>query len=206
MLQKSVVNYTLSRRNLFMNQRIIVLDTETGGLDPLQHSLLQVGIMVCENGEVLEKKRINIVHETYNVTPYAMKVNKIDLASHIGVTANEAVILIKEFVQKYFVEPAQVLGHNVSFDVGFVKELFKGSEVDYEKIFSYRLLDTSSFARVLEFAGVIERGGSLGQLAKKFGIEVEETNLHDALVDCEVTYELLIKMSKLLKTPEPLME
>lgn len=185
-----------------MKQKIIVFDTETGGLDPLQDSLLQVGIMVCENGEVLDKKRINIVHERYSVTPYAMKVNKIDLATHTGSTPAEAVAEITEFVKKHFKKPAQVLGHNVPFDVGFMKELFKNSGVDYEQVFSYRLLDTSSFARVLEFSGVIDRGGSLGDLAKKFGIEVEETDLHDALVDCEVTYKLLIEMSKLFKTPE----
>lgn len=187
-----------------MKQKIVVLDTETSGLDPQKHSLLQVGIMVCENGVVLEKKRINIVHDTYHVAARAMEINKIDLATHTGSTPAEAVKEIAEFIQKHFDKPAQVLGHNVAFDVAFLKELFKGTNVDYEKIFSYRLLDTSSFARVLEFVGIIDRGGSLGQLAKKFGIPVEESDLHDALVDCEVTYKLLIEMAKLLKTPEDL--
>lgn len=185
-----------------MNQKIIVFDTETGGLDPLKHSLLQVGIMVCENGEVLDKKRINIVHETYHVTPFAMKVNKLDLANHAGVTPAEAVEEIVAFVRAHFKKPAQVLGHNVPFDVGFMKKLFQDTGVDYESVFSYRLLDTSSFARVLEFSGAIERGGSLGQLAETFNIEFDKTALHDALVDCEVTYKLLIEMSKLLKSPE----
>lgn len=186
-----------------MNQKIIVLDTETGGLDPLQDSLLQVGIMVCENGKVLDQKRINIVHKRYHVTSRAMEINKIDLATHTGVKPADAVAEIIAFVRQHFIKPAQVLGHNVSFDVGFVKKLFQDVGVDYDNVFSYRLLDTSSFARVLEFSGIIERGGSLGQLAKTFGIEVEETDLHDALVDCEVTYKLLLEMTKLFKASEP---
>lgn len=189
-----------------MNQKIIVFDTETGGLDPLKHSLLQVGIMVCENGKVLDKRRINIVHDTYHVTPKAMEINKIDLATHTGCTPEEAVDEIVEFVRAHFKKPAQVLGHNVPFDVGFMKKLFQDAGVDYDSVFSYRLLDTSSFARVLEFSGVIERGGSLGQLAETFGIEFDKTALHDALVDCEVTYKLLIEMSKLLKKPEMAVE
>lgn len=183
-------------------KKLLVLDTETGGLDPQQHSLLQVGMMVCENGQVLEKVRINIVHETYHVTARAMEVNKIDLAKHTGLTPAQAVEAIVAFVKKHFPKPAQVVGHNVSFDIGFMKALFSSHGINCDDVFSYRLLDTSSFARILEFAGVIKKGGSLGQLAKQFGIPYDEKALHDALVDCEVTYALLLKMTKLLKLPE----
>lgn len=180
-----------------MKQKIIVFDTETGGLDPQEHSLLQVGIMVCENGIILDKLKINIVQDEYIVTKRAMEINGIDLDTHTGSTPAQAVEELTAFVKKHFKKPAQVLGHNVPFDVGFLKELFKSVDANYDKVFSYRLLDTSSIARFLIFAGIIPDGGSLGQLAKQFNIDFDQDTLHDALVDCEVTYKLLIEMTKM---------
>lgn len=187
-----------------MTQRIIVMDTETGGLDPQKHSLLQIGLMVCEDGAVLDKIRINVTHDKYVTTPYALELNGIDLSTHEGPRPKEAVEQVINFVKKHFTNPAQVLGHNVSFDVGFLKVLFKKAEVDYDSVFSYRLLDTSSIARFLVFSGVIPSGGSLEQLANQFGIPFNPKKLHDALVDCEVTYQLILEMTKLF--PKPIVE
>lgn len=180
-----------------MKQKIVVMDTETGGLDASVHSLLQVGLMVCEDGKVLDKIRVNIVHESYVVTEFAMKVNGIDLDTHTGHTPEQAVEIITSFIKKHFTKPAQTLGHNVTFDVGFMKELFKSVGADYDNVFSYRLLDTSSIARFLVFAEIIPPRGKLGDLAKHFGIEFKDSDLHDALVDCEVTYQLLLEMAKM---------
>lgn len=185
-----------------MKQKVIVLDTETGGLDPQKHSLLQVAMMACENGKVVDKIKINIVHDTYHVTARAMEVNKIYLATHQGLTPEKAAVEIMNFVRKHFPSPAQTVGHNVSFDIGFMKVLFASQGINCDDFFSYRLLDTSSFARILAFSGVIEKAGSLGQVAEQFNIPFDESALHDALVDCDVTYKLLLEMTKLLKIPE----
>lgn len=180
-----------------MNQKIVVTDVETGGTDPQEHSLLQVALVVFENGRELDALKLNIVHDVYRVTPRAMEINKIDLETHEGYKPEEAVQMILEFMKKHFEKPAQVCGHNVGFDVGFLKVLFKMVGVDYDKIFSYRLLDTSAVARFLVFAGVIPPRGSLGDLAKHFNVPHDPKELHDALVDCRVTYQLLVEMTKM---------
>lgn len=180
-----------------MNQKIVMMDVETGGLDPRKHSLLQVALVVCENGQELDAMKINIVHEVYNVDQRAMDINGIDLDSHKGYKPDEAVAMITDFMATHFEKPAQVCGHNVSFDVGFVKELFGTVEADYDKVFSYRLLDTSAVARFLVFAGIIPPRGSLGDLAKHFKVPHDPKELHDALVDCRVTYQLLLEMTKM---------
>lgn len=188
-----------------MKQKILVMDTETGGLEAGVHSLLQVGLLVCENGEVLDELKVNIVEENiedYVVTDMAMKINGINLETHTGYTKSEAVALIVAFVQKHFKKPAQTAGHNVGFDVSFVKALFKFVGVDYDAVFSYRLLDTSSIARFLIFSGIIPNRGKLGDLAKHFGIEFVESELHDSLVDCHVTYKLLLSMASMFPQTE----
>lgn len=180
-----------------MNQKIVLYDVETTGLVAGVNNVLQFGAIVCENGKELDSLKINIVHETYTVSERAMEINKIDLATHTGYTPAEAVAIIKEFMAKHFVKPAQVCGHNVTFDVGFMKALFASVGEDYDKIFSYRLLDTSAVARFLVFAGIIPPRGSLGDLAKHFKVPHEPNELHDALVDCRVTYLLLLEMAKM---------
>lgn len=182
-------------------QRILVEDTETGGLDNKVDSLLQVGFMVYEDGKLLDKLKINIEHEKYFVTKEALKINGINLATHEGVTPEKAVKEIISFVKKYFDKPAQVLGHNVSFDVGFVKELFAQQGENYDKVFSYRLLDTSALARMLVHFGYLKNGGRLCDIARELGVEYNENQLHDALYDCEVTHEVFMKMSQFLSKP-----
>lgn len=188
-----------------MKQKILVMDTETGGLEAGLHSLLQVGLLVCEDGRVLDELKVNIVEENisdYVVTDMAMKINGINLETHTGYTKEEAVELIIAFVKKHFTKPAQTAGHNVGFDVSFVKMLFKAVGAVYDDVFSYRLLDTSSIARFLIFAGVIPNRGKLGDLANYFGIDFEESKLHDSLVDCHVTYQLLLAMGAMFPQSE----
>lgn len=180
-----------------MNQKIVMMDVETGGLDARKHSLLQIALIVCENGKELESMKINIVHDIYHVDQRAMEINKIDLETHEGFTPEEAVKMIEAFMANHFEKPAQVCGHNVSFDAGFVKELFSSVKADYDNVFSYRLLDTSAVARFLVFAGIIPPRGSLGDLAKHFKVPHDPKELHDALVDCRVTYQLLLEMTKM---------
>ena len=180
-----------------MEQRITIFDVETGGTDAMKHSILQVAIAVFENGKELDAIKLNIVHDEYSVTEVAMKINKIDLDNHKGFTPEEAVNKIITFMAKYFDEPAQVCGHNVSFDVSFIKKMFQDVGENYDRIFSYRLLDTSAVARFLIFMGVIPSGGSLGDLLTYFKVPHDKMELHDALVDCRVTYQLLLAMRSL---------
>lgn len=180
-----------------MEQRIVVTDVETGGTDSTKHSLLQVAIVVFENGKELDAIKINVVHDEYCVTDVAMKINKIDLDKHKGLSKEDAVKEIKAFMAKYFDEPAQVCGHNVSFDVSFIKKMFNDVGENYDRLFSYRLLDTSAVARFLIFIGVIPSGGSLGDLLTYFKVPHDKMELHDALVDCRVTYQLLLAMRSL---------
>lgn len=185
-----------------MKQKIVVMDTETGGLDPKKHSLLQVALVVFEDGNEIDSLKLNVVHDVYNTTEKAMEINGIDLETHVGYFPDDVAEQVVTFMQKHFEEPAQVCGHNVQFDVGFFKEMFAYANLDYDKVFSYRLLDTSAVARFLIFTGMVPNRGSLGDLAKFFNIDFVPNELHDALVDCRVTYQLLTAMAKFVQPSE----
>lgn len=186
-----------------MKQKIVVMDTETGGLDPKKHSLLQVALVVFEDGKEIDHLKVNVVHDVYHTTEKAMEINGIDLETHVGYYPDDVAEQVISFMGKHFgTTPAQVCGHNVTFDVGFVKELFAYANLDYDKVFSYRLLDTSAVARFLIFTGMVPSRGSLGDLAKFFNLDFVPNELHDALVDCRVTYQLLTAMANFVQPSE----
>lgn len=134
------------------------MDTETGGLDHETCSLLSVGLAVWHEGLIAGKTEILIMDKLITFSPEALKVNKIDFRDFINnaVQPEKAIQTIKEFCLEYFgdKEPITLAGHNVEFDIGFIKKLLKG---DYSKLFSHRSIDTSSILKFLWMAGKIDK-------------------------------------------------
>lgn len=176
--------------------KLLMVDTETGGLDPHTHSLLSVGLAVWEDGSIIDTLEVNIKHDTYNVTAGALRVNRIDLSQEEGkVTPSVAVTRIQLFISEHFEYPEKptVVGQNVQFDMGFLKALF--GHIPYEATFSHRFIDTASIARFLQLSGASEvRGSGLSDLIAYYNIQVEENERHTALGDCIVTAKVFNAM------------
>ena len=143
-----------------MTNKILVIDTETGGLDSSEHSLLSIA------GVALDIKN-STVHEIFNILvrePYlcvqkeAMEVNKINLNEIIqnGISPTQAVEEIVNSINKEFPfgKPVVLGGHNVSFDVSFLKRLFRLASHSYniKQIFSHRTVDTASIVQFLQMS------------------------------------------------------
>jgi len=62
-----------------MPERLLFIDTETGGIDPYVHSLLSIGLVVWENGQILAQKEIFVNDGVLNVTQSALLVNQINM-------------------------------------------------------------------------------------------------------------------------------
>ena len=59
---------------------------------------------------------------------------------------------ILDFIKVHFGEAkVTCAGHNVSFDISFVKQMFKNNKRSFENYFSHRLIDTSSILSFLYF-------------------------------------------------------
>lgn len=98
--------------------RQLWLDTETGGLSAKENSLLTIGLYIPDQERSLELK---IKHESYHVSPVALKVNNIDLEDHDrdAIPTREATLMIKDFLKNEKYIPC---GHNVDFDLRFIQE------------------------------------------------------------------------------------
>lgn len=170
--------------------KLLFIDTETGGLDPQQHSLLEVAFGVWDDGVIIDTLNLPIYHEVYNVTQQAMSINKIDLRKNDGGwTPAGAVTQIQSFIGQHFLDDEErpaLVGQNVGFDVGFLKTLFRPG--DYEYTFSHRTIDTASIIRFLQMSGVVQPFGTgLDDAIRYLGIPVEEGARHTALGDVRAT-------------------
>ena len=111
------------------NRNFILVDTETTGFDEKKHQILEVGILVIKNMEVVAELEVKIKHREYTVTAKAMEANKINIPEHEkeALFEKEAAEKILEFLNKHKSENDEgyiVIGQNVQFDIKFLEEMF----------------------------------------------------------------------------------
>lgn len=179
---------------------LLVLDTETGGLDSHIQSILSVGgVVINEKLDVVSEFEIYVKEEDIIAEPRALAINKIDLhwLRANGRSPIDTVMEMRKFFDKHFKpgEKIPLVGHNIEFDVNFVKRLYRKAGqglLGYEETFSHRTLDTAGIIRFLSLAGRIALTSSAADNAfKHYGIEISDQDRHTALGDAKATATLL---------------
>ena len=179
---------------------LLFIDTETGGLDPMNCSLLSVGLVFWKDGEIYNSEEILINDGELKATSEALEINKINLDDHRknAITPDEAIQRIIQFIQRNFdtSERITLAGHNIGFDISFVRQLFKSQNYLFGDYFSHRSIDTSSILYYLYLSGKLASriAGSTAAF-DHFGIEVK--GRHTALGDAIATAELFTELIKL---------
>ena len=173
--------------------RILFIDTETGGLDPLRHSLLSIGLVVWENLEILDEKEILINDGRLIATDEALSINGIDLDDHAkhALDPASAIVELNSFVRLHYNagELITLAGHNVCFDISFLKHFLHDNNIQFGRLFSHRSIDTSSILYYLYLSGKLKvKAISSSEAFEHFGITVE--GRHTALGDARATAQL----------------
>ena len=177
--------------------RLLFIDTETGGVDPNKHSLLSIGYVLWDiNNTETIRGELLLKAKEYNVTTTAQKINHFDLQKHSeqAKSAHEIISFFHSVNDAFFEgKGIQLAGHNTQFDVQFIKKLFADNHRSYEKTFSHRIVDTYSILRFMRDAKKIELESLTSAKAfSYFGIKVE--GRHSALGDAEATMRLSEKL------------
>lgn len=181
--------------------KILFIDTETGGLDPSVNSLLSIAFAVWEDFKVISAKEVLINDGILNTTPEALKINHIDIEQHSRNASSpvDALKQIQTFISKHF-EPSEKItlgGHNINFDVNFFKSFAAKYNFPYDKVFSHRIVDTATILYYLYLAGKIKQKTiSSTEAFALFGISVSER--HTAIGDAIATAELFSVLLKLI--------
>jgi DNA polymerase-3 subunit epsilon/ATP-dependent DNA helicase DinG len=156
---------------------LVSLDLETTGLDPDRDAIIEIGIVVFRGWEVLEAW-------SSLIDPQRPIPHKITELTHItdDMVKREGVQLWDGLrVSQRLVGTAPIIGHNILFDLGFLRK---------HKLFVQNAsLDTFELASIL-----VPHAGrySLGALAAELGVKL--TDAHRALNDAHATHQLYMKV------------
>ena len=180
--------------------RGLIIDTETTGLSHNFNQVLTVGMLLADIDErgvdLIDSDHIKVKHERYNVSGLALKINGIDLKEHdkIGVNPKKACLLINKFVIRNKLKDisAPMIGHNIRFDIRFLRQLYFETKKDY--MLDLEIIDTRDLWIDLRNRGIVP-GHLKGNLrAVSEHLDVSYDGAHDALNDCMITANVLHKM------------
>lgn len=180
------------------NPKYFLFDTETGGLKKDMSLLTLYGYILDENLNVLDFIDLKIKPDDgiYNISAQALEINKIVLTEHdkVAITLTEAKNQFANFIWRWALNNKLTpVGHNVRFDVKFVKTHLLE---EWDRYFDRRHLDTASIGKFLSLSGKLSKLNqySLTELATAFEISFDTEKRHDAQVDAELTLKLLKNM------------
>jgi DNA polymerase III subunit epsilon len=174
---------------------ILIIDTETGGLDPNQHSILSLGFVTWDQQQ---QQEFFVLEEQLLTTPRSMEINQIDLQwlKKNGKSPIEVCEQIDQFLSTVnATRPLMLVGHNISFDLAFLKRLYHLSHRSFPDDFSHRSLDTHSLLWILAQQGRIPwQACSSDGAFQYFNVSPPANLRHTALGDAIATRHLLVKI------------
>ena len=182
--------------------KLLWIDTETTGLNKERCDIVQVAGIVIIDG--VEKERFNFRCQPINyenIEPVAFEHNNlsIDILKTYPmpqVLYANLTKLLNKYIDRYNPQDKFfIAGHNVQFDVDFLRNFFiKMGDNFFGSYFYYRTVDLMYFATLLHTAGLINlTSWKLGDIANYLGI-VPDGNLHDAEADIDLTRKCFCRL------------
>lgn len=167
----------------------IALDVETTGLNPAKDKLLEIGAAKVQDGKVCE---------TYGTLintgmPVPVRIQQLTgITDEMRKTGKPAGAAIREFLS--FCGELPVLGHNVQFDFGFLKQTAVNEGLSFER----EALDTLKIAR-----RVLPDIPSRTLTAMCAHYQIDPGNSHRALDDALSAHKVLWKLWEQFGTQDP---
>jgi len=168
-------------------ERLIVLDTETTGIDPKEgHRIIEVGAVEISKREITTSEFHKYVQPNRNVG---------DSVNIHGIT-DKFLINKPQFEQisddlLTFIDGATLIIHNAPFDLGFLNNELKiiGIKMKIEDLCP--VIDTLELSKE-------QRPGTmhnLDALCRRFGIDTSARTRHGALLDAQILAQVYIAMT-----------
>jgi DNA polymerase-3 subunit epsilon len=183
--------------------KYIFCDTETSGLDPSKHALIQIAGLIDIDGEIKESFDIRMQpFKNQFLSKESLKVNGLtfeDISKYVKPQEgyNQFIEILSKYVSKFDKsDKFFFVGFNSSFDDTFLRQFFVNCEDQYYgSWFWWPTIDVATFA--MEFLKE-ERSKfpnfKLATVAKSLGIDVDESRLHEALYDSILTRSIYRKI------------
>lgn len=167
--------------------RQVVLDTETTGIEPNAHRIIEIGCVELINRQHTGRRFHEYINPMRAVDEGAFKVHGIS----DSFLADKP--LFKDIYPKLleFIEGAELVIHNAPFDVGFLNAEF--ARISQAKPIAQicTVLDTLDMARE-KHPG---QRNSLDALCKRYDVDNSKRELHGALLDAQILAEVYLAMT-----------
>ena len=207
-------NYGESKKNSIIGfpDDFIVVDIETTGLSPNYDSIIEISALKVQNNSLVDQfsSLVKPLERVFPIFPSDGKEYLYDedgtpfyyvcdfISNLTGITnkmldeASTLESVLLNFVP--FVGNSIVVGHNVNFDINFLKvNIFELLNKDFENEY----IDTMRIARKL-FKN--EKHHRLKDIINYLGVPADKTKTHRGLYDCEITLDCFNKMRGLILT------
>lgn len=183
----------MNKHTLINSGRQIVLDTETTGMNLSgsfhyqDHKIIEIGAVEVINRRLTENRFHVYINPKRQIDEAAFDVHGI---------SNEFLLdkpIFSEIADDFirFIDSAELIIHNASFDVGFIDYEFSLMKRDFKVTERCLVTDTLAMARRL-FPG---KRNNLDVLCDRYQIENSQRTLHGALLDAELLAEVYLAMT-----------
>ncbi|ELR64316.1 DNA polymerase III epsilon subunit [Photobacterium marinum] len=175
------------------NERIIVFDTETTGMNMTGphyegHRIIEIGAV-----EIINRKLTGNSFHVYIKPDREIDLEAIDVH---GITDEflqdkpTYADIHEEFME--FIRGAELVAHNAPFDIGFMDYEFRKLDPSIGKTEDFcKVTDTLDMAKRL-FPG---KRNNLDVLCSRYGIDNSHRTLHGALLDAEILADVYLMMT-----------
>ncbi len=174
----------------------VVVDVETGGFNSKTDALLEIAAVLVdpqEDGTLLRGETIRYhvkPFEGANMEPASLAINGIDPDHPLRPAIDERDALQRVFrevrraVREHGCTRAILVGHNSSFDLGFLNEAVARNEIKRNPFHPFSSFDTATLCGLAYGQTVLSRA------VKAAGMKWDEDSAHSAAYDAEITAEV----------------
>ena len=192
------IKYYIETRKLFNRVSLeetnfSILDTETTGLHVEKgDQIISVASLRVSNLRIGDEKVLNeLVNPQMKIPEASIKIHNI---TDDQVQSKPTLIEINEKILK-FIKKSILVGHNINFDINFLKENSKGSplanRMNVIKAIDTIYLTASLFPNLKNY--------DLNNICNKLDIKTDDQTRHSALGDCIITARLFIYLLNIAK-------
>lgn len=174
----------------------VVVDVETGGFNCKTDALLEIAAVLLTSGDDGRLMRTETIRyhvkpfEGANLEPASLAVNGIDPHHPLRPALDEKLALqhvfreVRRAVREAGCTRAVLVGHNASFDLGFLNEAVLRSGIKRNPFHPFSSFDTATLCGVAYGQTVLSRA------VKAAGLTWDEESAHSAAYDAEITADV----------------
>lgn len=184
----------MNTSNNFAHHRIVVLDTETtgmnkeGGAPHEGHRIIEIGAV-----EIIDRKLTGRHFHVYIKPDRLIQPDAIEVHGITDEFLRDKPVygeIHEEFLE--FIKGSELIAHNAPFDVGFMDHEFGLLDKSIGHTEQYcKVTDTLAMAKKI-FPG---KRNNLDVLCERYGIDNSHRTLHGALLDAEILADVYLMMT-----------